>query len=172
MATILETNRLRLETWGEDGVAELIKLHGSEAVMRFLDARGEFYDRTKAEHRLGEWAREYAEHGLGKQRLVRKDDGVFIGRAGFSLYAPGKPEIGYSLLPMHWGQGYATEIAEGLRDWLEATGRWAGFIGFAHVDNCASKRVLERIGMDATHQALVSEMPMQFYALEFARRTQ
>ncbi|WJH39809.1 GNAT family N-acetyltransferase [Aliirhizobium terrae] len=170
MPTILKTERLRLETWGDGGMDELLELHGSAAVMQFLDAKGEFYDRAKAERRLGEWAREYADYGLGKQRLVRKSDGAFVGRAGFSLFAPEKPEIGYSLLPAHWGNGYATEIAEALRDWLEATGRWDRFIGFAHIENHASKRVLERIGMNATHQAEVSEMPMQFYALEFAER--
>ncbi len=46
---IFETERLRLETWGENAVSELMKLHGSLDVVRFLDATGTFYDRPKAE---------------------------------------------------------------------------------------------------------------------------
>lgn len=164
---IFETERLRLETWGENAVPELMKLHGSLDVVRFLDATGTFYDRPKAEKRLAEWDQEYRQHGIGKQRLVRRNDGAFLGRAGYSLFKPDTPEIGYSLLPEHWGNGYATEIAAGLRDWLAACAKWSGFIGFAHVDNVASKRVLERIGMKPTYQDVISDLPMQFYAMNF-----
>ncbi|CDZ46657.1 Hypothetical protein NGAL_HAMBI1189_15150 [Neorhizobium galegae bv. officinalis] len=79
---IFETARLRLETWGENAVSELMKLHGSLDVVRFLDATGTFYDRPKAERRLAEWGREYHQHGIGKQRLVRSMIALFLdGRA-------------------------------------------------------------------------------------------
>lgn len=167
---ILETERLRLEIWGDGGVSELLELHGTYDVVRFLDATGQFYDRLTAERRLEKWAEEYRKYGLGKQRLVRRTDGLFVGRAGYSLFECRVPEIGYSLLPQYWGNGYATEIASGLRDWLAATKRWAGFIGFAHLENVASRRVLEKIGMRPTHKATVFDLPMQFYALDFISR--
>jgi RimJ/RimL family protein N-acetyltransferase len=167
MVAILETKRLRLETWGDEGVSELMELHGTHEVVRFLDATGQFYGSQKAEKRLQKWAQEYRKYGLGKQRLVKRTDGLFVGRAGYSLFETGVPEIGYSLLPQYWRKGYATEIASGLRDWLAATKRWTGFIGFAHLENIASRRVLEKIGMRPTHKAIVSELPMQFYALDF-----
>jgi RimJ/RimL family protein N-acetyltransferase len=167
VTTILETERLRLETWGDEAFSELMELHSSRDVVQFLDVTGKFYDREKAVERLADWANEYHAYGLGKQRLVLKTDGSFVGRAGFSLFEPGTPEIGYTLLPARWGRGYATEIAIGLRDWLAATKLWPGFIGFAHIDNMASKVVLEKIGMRRTHIGVAYDLPMQFYELRF-----
>ena len=55
-------------------------------------------------------------------------------------------ELGYSLHPAAWGQGYATELARACLDWadetLEAPEVWA----FVHPDNTASRRVLDRAG--------------------------
>lgn len=158
----LETTRLRLTPWIDGSLAELFAMHADPLVARYLDAEGRVYDRAKAERRIAGWQKEFAEHGLGKFRMIRKADGAFIGRAGFSPYQ-GEPEIGYSLASSHWGQGYASEIARGLCDWFFANRPENAFIGFAHVDNFASRRVLEKIGMQPTYTATVADMPHQFY---------
>jgi RimJ/RimL family protein N-acetyltransferase len=139
-------------------------MHANPTVARYLDAKGRVYDRAKAIERVDGWRREYADHGIGKFAIERKADGAFIGRAGFSPYE-GEPEIGYSLAEDHWGQGYASEIALSLRDWFFANRPDSYFIGFAHVDNAASLRVLEKIGMIKTHQGSLADMPHQFYIL-------
>lgn len=165
---ILETERLVLSPWGEDAEAELFALHNDPEVARFLDPQGRGWSREKIAQRLAGWQRDFRSHGLGKQRLTRKSDGAFVGRAGISLLAGGKPELGYSLVRMHWGQGYATEIATGLSDWLFATREFASLIAYAHVDNVASRRVLEKIGMTPTHVAEHNGMPHQYYRKERA----
>jgi RimJ/RimL family protein N-acetyltransferase len=165
---ILETARLRLETWGSSAAAELLDMHADPHVARYLDPQGRVYDETETRRRLHQWQEEYRKTGLGKQRLVRKLDGIFVGRAGFSLFHGDTPEIGYSLARPYWGQGYASEIAAALRDWVFNVYAARSFIGFAHVDNLGSRRVLEKIGMRPTHQASVKDMPHQFYALERA----
>jgi [ribosomal protein S5]-alanine N-acetyltransferase len=167
-AVLLETDRLRLETWGPAAMDDLLELHGHPKVSRFLDAQGRSYSRESLERRLAEWSAEWSRYGLGKQRLVRRSDDAFVGRAGFSLYHGHDPEIGYALMHRHWGQGYASEIATALRDWVFDAMNYRRFIGFAHVENFASRRVMEKIGMKATHQAPVADMPHQFYALERA----
>jgi Acetyltransferases, including N-acetylases of ribosomal proteins len=158
----LETERLRLMPWTADSVDELLAMHTHPMVQRYLDAEGRVYDRARAEQRIEGWQQEFAEHGLGKFRMVRRSDGAFVGRAGFSPF-DGEAEIGYSLAHEHWGQGYASEMAQALSDWFFANREEAGFIGFAHVDNAASRRVLEKIGMAPTHTGVVAGMPHQFY---------
>ncbi len=39
--------------------------------------------------------------------------------------------------PEHWGNGYATEAAAALRDWIFRETDWDHFIGFADVRNAA-----------------------------------
>jgi [ribosomal protein S5]-alanine N-acetyltransferase len=158
----LETERLRLTLWIDGSVDELFAMHADPLVARYLDAEGRVYDRAKAEQRIAGWREEFAETGLGKFRMIRKADGAFIGRAGFSPFE-GESEIGYSLAFAHWGHGYASEIAHGLSNWFFANRSEDAFIGFAHVDNLASRRVLEKIGMQPTYTATVADMPHQFY---------
>lgn len=160
----LETDRLRLVPWRDDLVDPLWAMHADPEVARYLDAQGRVYDRAKAVERIAGWRLEYADHGIGKFAIERKSDGAFIGRAGFSPFE-GEPEIGYSLAPEHWNQGYASEIALGLRNWFFANRPENHFIGFAHMQNAASRRVLEKIGMIETHQGNVADMPHQFYIL-------
>lgn len=159
---LLETPRLRLSWWTDAAVDELMALHGNAEVMRFLDTEARPYTREKAESRLEDWQQERDEFGLGKMRLTLRDGDVFIGRAGFSPH-DGIAEIGYSLCREHWGKGYAKEIAQGLNDWFFANRADDRFIGFAHVDNLASRIVLERIGMTETHRAEIAGMQHQFY---------
>lgn len=162
MNTLLETGRLRLERWTEAAVDELVLLHSNSDVQRYLDIEAKGWSREKAAGRLAEWEAEFAAHGLGKHRLVRKQDGAFVGRAGFGKYGE-VAEIGYSMVREHWGNGYATEIAQALSDWYFAGRADATFIGFAHSGNGASRAVLEKIGMQPTHTAEVAGMPHQFY---------
>jgi RimJ/RimL family protein N-acetyltransferase len=161
--TILETDRLVLSTWTDTAAEELYALQTDPEVSHYAGVYGNDWSVEKAGQRIAGWQREYEDHGLGKHRLSRKSGGAFIGRAGFSLYSNTAPELGYSLARSHWGQGYASEIALALSGWLFATRPDPHFVAFAHVDNTASRRVLEKIGMTPTHRADVSELPHQFY---------
>lgn len=106
---------------------------------------------------------------MGKLRLIRKSDGAFVGRAGFGLHPPrGEPEIGYALLPQYRGQGYATEAASALRDWLFRETGWDYFIGFADVRNAPSLAILRRIGMVPTHVDVYDGITAQFHILRKA----
>ncbi|MGV3490583.1 MAG: GNAT family N-acetyltransferase [Devosia sp.] len=162
MSMWLETERLRLEDWSDSAIDELFSMHANPDVQRYLDVNGAGWSREKAETRLAGWRQEHADIGLGKHRLVRRSDGTFVGRAGFSMFGE-VPEIGYSLARDHWGNGYATEIAAALSAWYFATRTEDRFIGFAHHGNTASQAVLRKIGMAWTHTADVVGMPHEFF---------
>jgi RimJ/RimL family protein N-acetyltransferase len=163
---LFETDRLVLSGWRADQLGDLIALHGDPLVARYLDADGQPWSRSKAEARLAIWMDNFARHRMGKLRLIRKSDGAFVGRAGFGLFGDRQePEIGYALLPAFHGQGYATEAASGLRDWLFRETDWTYFLGFADVRNTASLAVLGRIGMEKTHVAVIDDQPCQFHIM-------
>lgn len=163
---LFETDRLVLSGWRADQLGDLIALHGDALVARYLDADGQPWNSSKAEARLAIWMDNFAQHRMGKLRLIRKCDGAFVGRAGFGLFGDkGEPEIGYALLPTFHGQGYATEAASGLRDWLFRETDWTYFLGFADVRNTASLAVLGRIGMERTHVAVIDDQACQFHIM-------
>lgn len=165
--TVLETERLRLTNWRPDQVDDLLALHGEAEITKYFSADGLPWDRAKCALRLNHWLEEFASVRMGKLRVLRKPDGEYVGRAGYSLHGPtGEPEIGYALFREFWGNGYATEAAAGLRDWIFRETDWDHFIGFADVRNQASLSVLKRIGMRVTDVRDFEGMPCQFHILE------
>lgn len=146
--TLLETERLVLSGWSMDQVDDLLCLHGDPMVCRFLTPSGTPWTRAQAEEAVAGWVTLFAEQRMGKMRLTRKSDGVFVGRAGFGIYPPTRePELGFALFTEQQGKGYATEAASALRDWIFRETRHAHFIGWADIRNAPSIAVLRRVGM-------------------------
>jgi RimJ/RimL family protein N-acetyltransferase len=97
---------------------------------------------------LEQWER----NGIGKFVVVRRSDGATLGRVGVQLLDPetwqavdgaaGQPELGWTLRPEHWGQGYATEAARAVRDWYEAE----LLVSLIPPDNERSQAVARRLG--------------------------
>ncbi len=82
-------------------------------------------------------------------KIVLKSPDEFIGIAGLTLSMDKfeKAEIYYKILPVHWGNGYATEVANLLVDiGFENFGLHRIEAGVA-IKNFRSIRVLEKIGM-------------------------
>ena len=164
--TLLETNRLVLSGWSADQVDDLLRLHGNPDVSRYLKGDGAPWTRADCVARVALWRDNFASHRMGKLRVTRRSDGVLLGRAGFGLHGErGEPEIGYALFPEYHGNGYATEAAGALRDWLFAETDWMYFLGFADVRNAPSLAVLSRIGMVRTHVGLVDGQQTQFHIM-------
>jgi RimJ/RimL family protein N-acetyltransferase len=62
-----------------------------------------------------------------------------------------------------WGQGYATEAAGALLDWIYRVEPVDHVIGFAVAEHGASRRVLEKAGMVFTGIRNVDGIPNAFY---------
>ncbi|OJH41889.1 GNAT family N-acetyltransferase [Cystobacter ferrugineus] len=101
--------------------------------------------------------RSFRERGFGLFSLfLVEQPETFIGFTGLGRIDDGEEvELWYGLAPEHWGRGLATEAAEAmLRFGFEQLGMeelWAG----ADLDNAASFRVMERLGMTRVGERLV-----------------
>jgi RimJ/RimL family protein N-acetyltransferase len=90
--------------------------------------------------------------GIGKFVVERRHDAVVVGRVGIQLLDPvtwepaaspdGRPELGWTLLPEHRGNGYATEAARAVRGWCP----FDRVVSLIAPDNVRSQRVAERLG--------------------------
>ncbi|WP_343229055.1 GNAT family N-acetyltransferase [Rhizobium setariae] len=143
----LDTERLILTHW-QPGDAVLVKaLHSQLESVRYL-ADGQPWTLERAEERMASWIAEFKRDGIGMLKLVAKDEGRFIGRAGIHYHrAADVYGLSFSILPEEAGKGYATEIGRALMAWF-ATSRPTGTLRAASdVNNLASLRVLEKMGM-------------------------
>jgi [ribosomal protein S5]-alanine N-acetyltransferase len=100
---------------------------------------------------------EYLEDLLASQReqprirfelaVEEADSGNLIGACDLSLIEAKVVDLGYMLSAEQWGKGYATEIATALVDAAFLELRADRVISTVDVNNNASIRVLEKIGM-------------------------
>ncbi|MFF8957839.1 GNAT family N-acetyltransferase [Streptomyces sp. NPDC014894] len=105
-------------------------------------------DRTGAIRLLGLWAEHGDPRPFGAYEIRLKEDGRAIGGVGF--HGPpddrGAVTVGYGLVPSEHGKGYASEALRALLELARGLGI-ACVEGDADLDNIASQRVMNAVGM-------------------------
>ena len=148
MKVILETDRLLLREFVEDDAESFFKLNTDPEVMRFVPDKPllnvEQARQTLIDHPIADYRR----YGFGRGACILKSTGEQIGFAGLKyLDELGEIDVAYRLLPAHWGQGLATEVAlASVRYGFAALGL-KRIIGLVMPKNIASVRVLEKTGL-------------------------
>jgi len=140
------TARLTAERLRPDHLDDLIPLHLDEAVSRTLGGT-RTAEQTAAYvlTNLGYWD----QNGFGLW-IVRDHAGQFMGRAGIrplDLQGVREIEIAYTFHQAYWGQGYASEIAEALRDIAFGPLALPDLVGIVLIDHWPSRKVLEKTGL-------------------------
>lgn len=160
---VCETERLILTPWRAGDEALLADLHSTAETSQFVST-GEPWSAQYSAQRISGWLDSYEERGVGKLKVLAKDDGRFIGRAGFSWSEESSSfELGYSIRRQEWGKGFATEIGKGLSQWFSERMPHERFIAFAHVDNAASLAVLRKLGLCKTDVRQRKGRPFQYF---------
>lgn len=99
--------------------------------------------------------RAYAEQdrapgSMARFALVRRDDGAFIGSAGFHTVSPANrtAEIAYDVAPEVWGLGIARSACDALTRWAFAHVGLVRVQATTLVTNERSRRVLQACGFE------------------------
>ena len=148
----LLTERLRLRaSLPADHLAQF-EMNLDSEVMRWLGGP-QSAAKTLAEMEYND--RTLAEFGYGKVAIERRSDGAFLGICGLSVenWYPDDLEIGWRLLPRHWGQGYATEAAKAWMSHGFSTLGAKRLISITDLPNQRSIAVMQRLGMRFDHFA-------------------
>jgi RimJ/RimL family protein N-acetyltransferase len=153
MTIRLETSRLLLRRFTEADVDNLASLHGDPEVMRYIDDGRPVPRAVVEDETLPAILREYDElpDGLGRFAAVRRSTGDFVGafslRPANSVGLDGGTELGYRMLPAHWGHGHASEGARALVDSAFADLGVDRVVATTMTVNVGSRRVLEKAGL-------------------------
>ena len=105
-------------------------------------------------------------NNLGRWATYTKSNNEFIGWCGLK-YRPELDEIdlGYRLKKSAWGKGYATEAAKHTLDHSFNKLDLKLITGRAHIENIASIKVLEKIGMHFISEGIVDDCPVKTYTI-------
>ncbi len=162
----LRTPRLLFRPFGPEDEEALFQFLNEPRVRRYL-CDDLPVPREMVQEQIALSQRNFRERGFGQFSLFREEaPGTFIGFTGLGCIDDSElVEVWYGLSPEHWGQGLATEAAGAmLRFGFEQLGLqeiWAG----ADLDNAASFRVMERLGMTRVGERVVG--PRQVRALYY-----
>jgi len=144
---ILQTERLILREFDEGDAAAFYVLGSDPAIIRFTGDPGltsiEHAREVLRSHPLAD----YQKYGFGRWACLHKETGAIIGFAGLKYLEDLKEvDIGYRLVPAHWGAGLATEAGRAVLDYGFRELHLEEIIGLADPANVASVRVLEKLG--------------------------
>ncbi len=163
----VETERLYLRRFEDtDRDAYYQRIYADSEVMKTLPA-GKAIAREDFEARVaGLMVDHWREHGFGPWVVVHKADQTLIGHCGLKFWPDSTDvEVFYALAKPYWGQGLATEGARAsLCYGFEELGL-DQIIAAAFVDNVASRRVLEKVGMSYTGETTFAGLTVAGYGI-------
>ena len=111
----------------------------------------------------------YEKQGTGMLAVRRKEDDVLIGMTGLlsrEIEGEDEFEIGYSLIPAYWRQGYATEMARTMKAFGRKHAMADRFVSMIHVDNIGSMKVAANNGMKPLFKSSYRDFPVIIYGEE------
>ena len=110
----------------------------------------------------------YANNLGGMNALVDKSSGRFIGQCGLLVQEVDgiqEVEIGYSILPSYWKQGYATEAALKCKEFAFANNLADSLISIIHVDNIPSQKVARANNMQLEKTTTYKDNPVHIFRI-------
>ena len=165
---ILETKRLILRTWQDDDIDPMTLINQDPKVCEFLPGVGDRKATIAGAERIN---KHFQDHGFSLYAVELKSTHEMIGWTGlmipsFESHFTPAVEIGWRLASEHWNKGYATEAATAVLGYAFTTLNFNEVVSFTVVNNKASRRVMEKIGLqyhshdDFDHPKISIEHPL------------
>ncbi len=160
----MKSERLVYRKFGEDDWEDYYKHISNPVVMRYIgdgplkgEAAQEKFEKVLMTNRL--------KYAYGFFGVWKNDDHSFVGLAKFDFMEKGKAEVGYALLPEHWGNGYATEMLEAMINYAGQLGGIRELYGLVDPDNPQSRKVLLKFGFKLHERGYFEDKRTDFYKL-------
>lgn len=161
---IIETERLDLCEWRSEDWTEFRPIATDSDVVKYITGGAPWPD-----ERIQDFVRRQVEgqlrRGFSMWQLRPKTDGRLIGFCGLQPWRGWEDiEIGWWLAKDCWGQGLATEAARAALAYGFETAKLDRIIAVVHVDNLASQRVAEKLGMERERTAVCEGFDVLVYS--------
>lgn len=140
----IETSRLRLRPFEMKDASDVFCYASDAKFSKYLS-----YDAPRSEDDAVEFLRMVlaGEMGTNLWALTLTDRSEVIGAVQFDLESTEIASLHYEIARWLWGQGLASEAVAAVLDWAKtAHPEIVEIHADAHVDNAASRRVLEKFG--------------------------
>jgi RimJ/RimL family protein N-acetyltransferase len=146
----MRSARLGFRCWTKDDLSLARQLWGDIEVTRFF---GGPFSEQEVRQRLDREIAWMAAHRLQNWPIHLLTDDDHVGCCGLRPYRLEDEiyELGFHLRPKYWGRGLALEAASAAIDFAFENIRAKNLSAGHHPDNFNSKKVLEKLGFQYTH---------------------
>ncbi len=175
---MLVTERLMLRPWWDDDWERMAAINADPAVMRFV---GGVHDRAESDRHMARMLVKTMQDGFGPWAVEAPRIAPLIGRVGARRVEDGLPcapcvELVWRIGRAWQGQGFATEAARAAVSELFEVHGVTELVAVTAVDNGASRRVMEKLGMttnpaeDFDHKLVPAGDPLARHVLYRLKR--
>ena len=154
---ILRTERLIVRESTIEDIDEFYRIYSDPEMTRYME--GLFEDPEDEKRYQRDYIKKvYGLMGFGIWTLVRKSDGVIIGRAGFSVRSGfDDVELGFLIGKDYQRQGYAMEACRAILDYGRDTLKFDKIQTLVKAENTVSVHLCEKLGFTAAEEVDVDE---------------
>ena len=164
MYLYLETERLLVRQYTKNDIDELHKIMSDVRVHTYTKDINNPWNENRT--------KEYIQFMINKDfrtldcfhgAVIEKSTNRLIGLCGLNPYKENEPEIEFKIGVSYWNNGYATELGKNIIKSAFATTSIKGIYGISRQENMASRKVLEKIGMDYLGNQIFRNHEDSFY---------
>lgn len=161
----MNSERLIFEHYTEADFEDYFKLVSNADVMKMVTGKPDL--ELDARERLKKMLKINQEYPkIGNFRISLKLDNDFVGHAKLVMTKKNEAEIGYLLMPEHWGKGYGSEIAESLVSLAKEIDEIQSLMANIAPENIASQRILEKQGFLWEYDGEYIGLPTAYYKMK------
>lgn len=167
-APVLDTPRLRLRGFRASDLDAQAATMSDPAVVRHLGATP--FSREETWRKMLAAPGLWAMLGYGYWAVERREDGAWLGQAGFADFKrdmqpsiEGLPEMGWIFTPAAQGQGYAGEAVAAALAWADEALRGCEIVAIIDARNAPSIRLAEKAGFSRREDALYKGEPILLF---------
>jgi RimJ/RimL family protein N-acetyltransferase len=165
MKIIFETPRLILRQFTESDAPLILQLNSDPDVVKYVH-EPVLETEEQARNIIVNIILPQYDNKLGRWAIHIKEDNTFIGWCGLKhLPTENIIDLGYRLNKTAWGKGFATEAASHSLTYGFKKLGLSLITGRAHIENIASQKVLEKIGMHFISTGIVDNCPVKTYTM-------
>jgi RimJ/RimL family protein N-acetyltransferase len=160
---IFETDRLLAHRFTEADAALVLSLNSDPEILKYIHETP-VKDETHAKEILNTIILPQYKNGLGRWAIRLKQNNEFIGWCGLKNYPDlNEIDLGYRFKKSSWGKGYGTEAAKQTLAYGFDHLKLPVITGRAHIENIASLKILEKIGMQFVREEVVDHCLVRTY---------
>lgn len=171
MNIFIKTDRFILREIEESDLDAMFQLDNDPEVHQYL-GNNPINNKEQALAVIQFIRNQYQENEIGRWAVVEKATNNFVGWSGFKLITEPTNEhvnyldFGYRFIRSVWGNGYATECGLACMAYAKTFLKEYDIHAMADQRNIASKKVLEKIGFEATDSFVDQQIPCYWFDLK------